>query len=57
MGAGVLDYVLIGCAIRATVLLEWAVERGLRNLHIEPGKPWQNSTNESFNGKFREMSA
>jgi len=34
--------------------LEWAVERGLRNLHIEPGKPWQNGTNESFNGKFRD---
>jgi putative transposase len=29
----------------STVLLEWAVERGLRNLHIEPGKPWQNGTN------------
>ena len=38
----------------STVLLEWAVERGLRNLHIEPGKPWQNGTNESFNGKFRD---
>jgi hypothetical protein len=21
---------------------------------IEPGKPWQNGTNESFNGKFRD---
>ena len=38
----------------STVLLEWAVERALRNLHIEPGKPWQNGTNESFNGKFRD---
>ena len=38
----------------STVLLEWAVERGLHNLHIEPGKPWQNGTNESFNGKFRD---
>ena len=38
----------------STVLLEWAVERGLRNLHIEPGKPWQNGTNETFNGKFRD---
>jgi len=35
-------------------LLEWAVEQGLHNLHIEPGKPWQNGTNESFNGKFRD---
>jgi len=38
----------------SAVLLEWAVERGLRNLHIEPGKPLQNDTNESFNGKFRD---
>lgn len=38
----------------STVLLKLAVERGLRNLHIEPGKPWQNGTNESFNGKFRD---
>lgn len=37
----------------SAILLEWAVERGLRNLHIEPGKPWQNGANESFNGKFR----
>jgi putative transposase len=35
-------------------LLQWAVHRGLRNLLIEPGKPWQNGTNESFNGKFRD---
>lgn len=37
----------------STILLEWAEERGLHNLHIEPGKPWQNATNKSFNGKFR----
>lgn len=23
-------------------------------LAIEPGKPWRNGTNESFNGKFRD---
>ena len=22
--------------------------------HIDPGKPWQNESNESFNGKFRD---
>ncbi|PJI76678.1 putative transposase, partial [Polynucleobacter brandtiae] len=38
----------------STILLEWAVAKGLHNLHIEPGKPWQNGTNESFNGKFRD---
>ncbi len=38
----------------STFLLEWAVAKGWRNLHIQPGKPWQNGTNESFNGKFRD---
>jgi putative transposase len=35
-------------------LLQWAADKGLRNLLIEPGKPWQNGTNKSFNGKFRD---
>jgi putative transposase len=34
-------------------LLKWAIEKGLRNFLIEPGKPWQNRTNQSFNGKLR----
>lgn len=35
-------------------LLRWAVANGLETALIEPGKPWQNGTNESFNGKFRD---
>ncbi|MCE3237050.1 MAG: family transposase [Gammaproteobacteria bacterium] len=35
-------------------LLEWAVKESLQLALIEPGKPWQNGTNESFNGKFRD---
>jgi putative transposase len=31
-------------------LLQEKVETAL----IDPGKPWQNGTNESFNGRFRE---
>lgn len=38
----------------SAILLEWAVERRLLNLYIEPGKPWQNGSNENFNGKFRD---
>jgi putative transposase len=34
--------------------MQWAAAKGLRNLLIEPGRPWQNGTNESFNGKFRD---
>lgn len=35
-------------------LLEWANKELLQLALIEPGKPWQNGTNESFNGKFRD---
>jgi putative transposase len=34
-------------------LLTWAVDNRLDMALIEPGKPWQNGTAESFNGKFR----
>ena len=43
-----------GPEIVSLALLQWATDKGLRNLLIEPGKPWQNGTNESFNGKFRD---
>lgn len=35
-------------------LLEWASKESLQLALIDPGKPWQNGTNESFNGKFRD---
>jgi putative transposase len=35
-------------------LLEWATKESLQLALIEPGKPWQNGTNESFNGQFRD---
>lgn len=38
----------------STQLLQWAVDENLETVLIEPGKPWQNGTNESFNGKFRD---
>ena len=34
-------------------LLLWAMEHNVEITHIDPGKPWQNGTNESFNGRFR----
>jgi putative transposase len=33
---------------------EWLTHGGVQTTFIEPGKPWQNGTNESFNGKFRD---
>jgi putative transposase len=35
-------------------ILKWALRGGLDMALIDPGKPWQNGTNESFNGKFRD---
>ena len=35
-------------------LLEWLAAATIDTALIEPGKPWQNGDNESFNGKFRD---
>jgi putative transposase len=32
----------------------WVDELGIETAFIDPGKPWQNGLNESFNDKFRE---
>ena len=39
----------------STKLLQWAIDKKLKMKLIEPGKPWQNGINESFNGKFRDV--
>lgn len=38
----------------STAILRWISESGIGTAHIDPGKPWQNGTNESFSGKFRD---
>jgi putative transposase len=35
-------------------ILQWIVEANIQVALIDPGKPWQNGTNESFNGEFRD---
>jgi putative transposase len=35
-------------------LLQWMTKEGIETAFIDPGKPWQNGTNESFNGRFRD---
>ena len=35
-------------------LLRWVTSSGLGLSWIDPGKPWQNGKNESFNGRFRD---
>ena len=38
----------------ADALQEELAKRGIQLANIEPGKPWQNGSNESFNGTFRK---
>ena len=35
-------------------VLRWLTAAKIETAHIAPGKPWQNGTYESFNGKFRD---
>ena len=35
-------------------ILEWLQDAGIATALNDPGKPWQNGTDESFNGKFRD---
>jgi putative transposase len=38
----------------ATAVREWLAKVGVKTLYIEPGSPWENGYNESFNGKLRD---
>ena len=38
----------------ATAILRWVHTAAIETAFIDPGKPWQNGTDESFNGKFRD---
>jgi len=38
----------------AQALREWLEHVGVQTLFIEPGSPWENGYNESFNGKLRD---
>lgn len=42
-----------GSELVASALREEIEKRGILHANIEPGKPWQNGSNESFNGTFR----
>jgi putative transposase len=35
-------------------ILEWLASERIETALIDPGKPWQNGMDESFNGKFRD---
>lgn len=38
----------------AQALRDWLEDSKVGTLYIEPGAPWENGYNESFNGKFRD---
>jgi len=38
----------------AKAIKRWLGEEGIATAYIDPGKPWQNGSNESFNGKLRD---
>jgi putative transposase len=38
----------------AGAILRWLRNAGIETALIDPGKPWQNGADESFNGKFRD---
>jgi len=43
-----------GSELTARVILQWLKRLGVRTLFIEPGSPWENGCNESFNGQLRD---
>ncbi len=43
-----------GPELTARHVQEWIAKRGIATKYIDPGSPWQNGHNESFNGVFRD---
>lgn len=43
-----------GPELRGRDLDRWAYQNGVKLFFIDPGKPMQNASIESFNGRFRE---
>ena len=43
-----------GSEFTARALRRWLERVGTKTLFIEPGSPWENGYNESFNGKLRD---
>ena len=38
----------------SVAVMRWLLDAKIDAVHIAPGKPWQNGTDESFNGRFRD---
>ena len=44
-----------GPEFTAQAVRDWLGRVGVKRLFIEPGSPWENGYNESFNGKLRDQ--
>jgi len=53
---GIPDYIRSdnGPEFTAKAVRQWLKNLGVKTLYIEPGSPWENGYNESFNGKLRD---
>lgn len=52
---GLPDYIRSdGSEFTATLVKDWLRSLGVKTAYIEPGSPWENGYNESFNGKLRD---
>ena len=43
-----------GPELISNAILKWTIDQGIETAFNDPGKPWQNGTDESFNGKLRD---
>lgn len=43
-----------GSEFTAKSIRNWLPKLGIKTLYIEPGSPWENGYNESFNGRLRD---
>lgn len=43
-----------GSEFTARRIKDWLAKLGVKTLYIEPGSPWENGYNESFNGRLRD---
>ena len=43
-----------GSEFAAHAVRDWLGRIGVKTLYIEPGSPWENGCNESFNSKLRD---
>jgi len=43
-----------GSEFISRAILRWLADERIETALIDPGKPWQNGSNESFNGKLRD---